>query len=144
MDNIQTLCRYAYQKDGELGLARLVADNEELYNAFHRKENNLVKPEPLAVYESKDWEAKMRYDREYPDWRHRCGADVYETQSVSIRLENESNLLHLQRYENLLTGDLERQIKIKELIEEYEPQQVAKIKNEFDGRVVHRGHIFSY
>lgn len=141
-NELPKLCGAAFKEAGELGLARLVVDNEEIYQDFHKKEKKLIKPEMLVAYENKELAQKMEFDKQYPDWRNRCGADVYESQSVSIALENESNLLHLIRYKDLLSGDMERQIKIKELIEEYEPNEITRVKKEFEGRVVERGYLY--
>ena len=140
-NTLPVMCQKAYAEAGELGLARLVADTDELYNGFKKQTFNLQKPEMFAVYEAKDYAQKVDFDSKYPDWRKRCGADVYESQSVSIRLENESNLLHLKRYKELLKGDVDRQIKISELINEYEPSEAVDVAKKFGGSVVY-GHLF--
>ena len=128
--SLSELCKEAYKAEGMLGLAKIVADNEEIYNDFKPKNKHYDKPEALKVYESSNEFQKSEYDKKSPDWRQKSGSDTYMNNISSSKLENESNLYHLRQYHELLKEDMKRQLRISGLINMY--------TKEFDYRAVHK------
>ena len=107
---------------------------------YHSPQKNLKEPPQLLVsYRLMSVQDQMDYDRKYPDWRRRSGADVWIEYDEAIIRENESNLMWLKRYEEYLKDDKLRQEKIKSKISEYSfpkdlPKEIRKVADMFNAQ----------